>query len=347
MQKNIFKNKKAFKVLLLPFAYFYQFIVFSRNKLFDLNLLKIKSLSKPVISIGNLTIGGTAKTPFTIFISNHLKSKGIKVAILSRGYGRKSTGTVVVSDGENILSSLIDSGDEPTLIARKTTDIPIVVDNNRCRGGNYLISKYNPDIIILDDGFQHRSLNRNLDILLVNSLDKKREHQLIPIGKLREPWKNYKRADILIKTKSNLIGKNNFLSKKVSKTNKNIFISESHIKISNVFTKKNLTKVNLLNKNVLSLTAIGDHKSFLTSIKKTGCNLIKVLNFRDHYNFNQKLWNKIEYSIQSINIEFILTTEKDWVKIEPLKRKTPIIIFELNITLNRKEDFFKILQNVT
>ena len=164
---------------------------------------------------------------------------------------------------------------------------------------------------------------------------------------MREPWKNYKRADILIKTKSNLIGKNNFLSKKVSKTNKNIFISESHIKISNVFTKKNLTKVNLLNKNVLSLTAIGDHKSFLTSIKKTGCNLIKVLNFRDHYNFNQKLWNKIEYSIQSINIEFILTTEKDWVKIEPLKRKTPIIIFELNITLNRKEDFFKILQNVT
>ena len=168
MQKTTLKNYKPFKVLLTPIAYIYQFIIFSRNRLFDLNLFKIRSLSKPVISIGNLTVGGTAKTPFTIFISKHLKKKGIKVGILSRGYGRRSTGTVVVSDGKKILNSLINSGDEPTLIAKKTSDIPIVVDSNRYRGGNYLISKYNPDIIILDDGFQHRSLKRDLDILLVN-----------------------------------------------------------------------------------------------------------------------------------------------------------------------------------
>mgnify|MGYP001460210124 CR=1 FL=1 len=347
MQKNTFKNQNPIKALLNPIAYIYQFIIFSRNKLFDINLFKIRSLSKPVISIGNLTVGGTGKTPFTIFISKHLKNIGLKVAILSRGYGRKSTGTVVVSDGKDILSSLTDSGDEPTLIAKKTTDIPIVVDNNRYRGGCYLVSKYNPDIIILDDGFQHRSLKRDLNILLINSLDKKENHKLIPIGKLREPWKNYKRADILIKTKSNLIEDNDFLTKRINKTNKNIFISESHIKISSVFTEKKLTKINLSNKNIMTLSAIGDHKSFITAIKKTGCNLIKALNFRDHYNFNQNLWNKIEYSIQKLNIEFILTTEKDWVKIEPLKRKTPIIVFELNVTINREEDFFKILQSVT
>ena len=153
MQKTTFKNPKLFKVLLTPIAYIYQFIIFSRNKLFDINLFRIRSLSKPVISVGNLTVGGTAKTPFTIFISKHLKNKGLKVGILSRGYGRKSTGTVVVSDGRKILNSLNNSGDEPTLIAKKTNDIPIVVDNNRYRGGNYLISEYNPDIIILDDGF--------------------------------------------------------------------------------------------------------------------------------------------------------------------------------------------------
>ena len=347
MQKSTLKNHNPFKALLTPFAYIYQFITFSRNKLFDINLFKIRSLSKPVISIGNLTVGGTAKTPFTIFISKYLKSKGVKVGILSRGYGRKSTGTVVVSDGRKILNSLNDSGDEPTLIAKKTNDIPIVVDNNRYRGGTYLISEYNPDIIILDDGFQHRSLKRDLNILLVNSLDKRENHKLIPLGKLREPWKNYKRADILIKTKSNLIENNDFLTKKINKTNKNIFISESHIKVSNIFTKKKFTKINLSNKNIITVTAIGDHKSFTTAIKKTGCNLIKTLNFRDHYNFNQNLWNKIEYSIQKLNIEFILTTEKDWVKIEPLKRKTSIIVFELNVTVSREEDFFKILQSVT
>ncbi len=102
MQKNTLKNLKPFKVLLTPIAYIYQFIIFSRNKLFDINLFKIRSLSKPVISIGNLTVGGTAKTPFTIFISKHLKNKGLKVGILSRGYGRKSTGTIVVSDGRKI-----------------------------------------------------------------------------------------------------------------------------------------------------------------------------------------------------------------------------------------------------
>ncbi len=144
-----------------------------------------------------------------------------------------------------------------------------------------------------------------------------------------------------------MIEDNDFLTKKINKTNKNIFISESHIKISNIFTKKKFTKINLSNKNIITVTAIGDHKSFITAIKKTGCNLIKALNFRDHYNFNQNLWNKIEYSIQKLNIEFILTTEKDWVKIEPLKRKTPIIVFELNVTINREEDFFKILQSVT
>ena len=347
MQKSTLKSQNPFKILLTPIAFVYQFIIFSRNKLFDINLFKIRFLSKPVISIGNLTIGGTAKTPFTIFISKHLKNKGVKVGILSRGYGRKSRGTVVVSDGKKILNSLDNSGDEPTLIAKKTNDIPIVVDNNRYRGGNHLISKYNPDIIILDDGFQHRSLKRDLNILLINSLDKKENHKLIPIGKLREPWKNYKRADILIKTKSNLIENNDFLTKRINKTNKNIFISESHIKISNVFTEEKLTKINLSNKNIMTLSAIGDHKSFITAIKKTGCNLIKALNFRDHYNFNQNLWNKIEYSIQKLNIEFILTTEKDWVKIESLKRKTPIIVFELNVTINREEDFFKILQSVT
>lgn len=346
MQKSILKNHNPFKFLLTPIAYIYQFIIFARNKLFDINLFKIRSLSKPVISIGNLTVGGTAKTPFTIFISKHLKNKGVRVGILSRGYGRKSTGTIVVSNGKKILNSLIKSGDEPTLIAKKTNDIPIVVDSNRYRGGNYLISEYNPDIIILDDGFQHRSLKRDLDILLVNSLDKRKNHKLIPIGKLREPWKNYKRADVLIKTKSNLIEDTGFLTKRINKTNKNIFISESHIKISNTFTEKKFTKINLSNKNIITLTAIADHKSFITAIKRTNCNLVKTLNFRDHYNFNQNLWNKIESSIQKLNIEFILTTEKDWVKIEPLKRKTSIIIFELNVTISREKDFFKILQSV-
>ena len=346
MQKENFKKPKALKVLLAPITFIYWFIVYTRNKYFDLGLFNIKSLGKPVISIGNLTVGGTAKTPLTIFISEYFKLKGVKVAILSRGYGRKSKGTVLVSDGINILSSHVESGDEPALIAKKTTGIPIVVDNKRSRGGSYLISKYNPDLIILDDGYQHRSLKRDLDILLINSLDKEDDHNLIPYGRLREPWNNFKRASLLIRTKSNLLEEDSFLLDKLKKTNKDIFISESHVEISKNFTSKKLQNINLSKKSVLVLTAIGDQQSFIKPVKKTGCKIVKNMKFRDHYNFNQKVWNKIESSIKSLNINYILTTEKDWVKIQPLKRKTPVIVFELNITIDREEDFFKILKSI-
>ena len=221
--------KKKFRFFLIPLKPIYWLLVLIRNIFYDLKIFKIYSLNKTVISIGNLTTGGTGKTPFTIFIAKYFIQQGIKVAILSRGYGRKSKGTIVVSNGINLINSYEKSGDEPYLIAKKLQNVPVVVDEKRYRGGKFLINNYNPDIIILDDGYQHRSLKRDLDILLINSLDKKTDHKLIPNGKLREPWKNIKRADLIIKTKSNLIDRNIYLNKKIKQTKINTFISESHI----------------------------------------------------------------------------------------------------------------------
>jgi len=340
------KYQKIWQLFLAPFTFSYFIIIQIRNKFYDLNILKKKSLKTPIISIGNLTTGGTTKTPFTIFISKYFIKNNIKVGILSRGYGRKSKGTIVVSNGNKILSTPKYAGDEPYLMAKILENVPIIVDNNRLRGGKYLISKYNPDIILLDDGYQHRSLKRDLNILLVNSFDKKCDHKLIPNGKLREPWKNYKRADLIIRTKSNLNIQNNYIIKKIKKTNKKTFISKSHITISKKFTKKNLITTNLSKKNVLLITAIADPKSFYKAIKITKCNIIKKLNFRDHYKYDQKIWDKIEQSIKNLNIDFILTTEKDWIKIEQITTITPIIIFKLDITINKEEYFYKILQTI-
>ena len=341
-----FVETKILKKILIPFKPFYWILISLKNKLYDLNILNTYSLNKPVISLGNLTTGGTGKTPFTIFITKYFIKHGIKVGILSRGYGRKSKGTIVVSDGIKLLNSYKKTGDEPYLIAKKLKNIPIVVDKDRFRGGTYLITKFNPDIIILDDGYQHRSLKRDLNILLINSLDKKNDHKLIPNGKLREPWENFKRANLIIKTKSNLIKKNKFLIDKINKTKINTFNSEFHIKISEQFTKKAFKNINLSNKNILTVTAIGDPISFIESIKKMNCNIIKQINFKDHYNYNQKIWNKIENIVKKFKIDFILTTEKDWVKIEPLVINVPIIIFELDIIINNTKKFYKTLNNL-
>ena len=234
---------------------------------------------------------------------------------------------------------------QPYLIAKKLKNVPVVVDEKRHRGGKFLIKNYNPDIIILDDGYQYRALKRDLNILLINSLDIKEDHKLIPNGKLREPWKNYKRADLIVKTKSNLINNNTYLINKIKNTKVNSIKAESHTIISKQFTEKSSKNVNLSNKNILIITAIGDQLSFIKSIKKTNCNIIKKINFKDHYRYTQRIWNKVEKLAKKLKIDFIITTEKDWIKIDPLTKTIPIIVFELNINLIDAKKFYKILEN--
>ena len=130
-----------------------------------------------------------------------LKNCNYKTAILSRGYQRKTKGTLLVSSGDGPLYNWQEVGDEPFMIATKLKGVPIVVDEDRFRGGMFLIKEYNPDIIILDDGFQHRSLYRDLDIVLLNGSDNQSTHKLLPYGYLREPWNNIKRADAIFITK--------------------------------------------------------------------------------------------------------------------------------------------------
>ena len=168
-----------------------------------------------MVSIGNLSVGGTGKTPFVLFLANTLKAGGLNVAVLSRGYKRKSTGTHVVSDGNAVQSDLKNSGDEPFMLANKLQDIPVVVDENRYRGGQFICNEYKPDVILMDDAFQHRRVFRDVDIVLINS--NHRRPKLLPYGLLREPLRNIKRADAVIFTKANLTPPDETLVNSVSK----------------------------------------------------------------------------------------------------------------------------------
>ena len=184
-----------------------------------------KKLPTKVISIGNITTGGTGKTPAVIFLTKTLSKKGIKCAILSRGYGRKTAGTQLVTDGGAVVTDWRNFGDEPSLMAKSLPGIPIVVDSKRHRGGMFLIDNFNPEVILLDDAFQHRRIERDLDIVLINGKDKRSDYRLLPFGLLREPLSSLKRADALIFTKTNLMEPNDFLNKTIKSAGKSYFSS--------------------------------------------------------------------------------------------------------------------------
>ena len=191
---------KKYRMFLWPLGFFYWLLIFWRNFFYNLGFFVSRKLPCKVVSIGNLSVGGTGKTPFVLFLANTLKATGLKVAVLSRGYKRKSAGTLVVSDGNAVQSDLENSGDEPFMLANKLKGIPVVVDENRYRGGQLICNEYNPDVILMDDAFQHRRVFRDVDIVLINS--NHRRPKLLPYGLLREPLRNIKRADAVIFTKS-------------------------------------------------------------------------------------------------------------------------------------------------
>ena len=192
------------RYLLFPLALFYWGAVLWRNLFYTIGFFVTRHLPVPVISVGNLTVGGTGKTPAVIYLAQKLQENGFKPAVLSRGYGRRTTGTVVVSDGEKCLAGWEKGGDEPYLMAKRLSGIPVVVDELRYRGGCFIVEKFHPDVILLDDAFQHRALARDLDIVLLNSQDSPEAYKMLPYGKLREPPFHLRRADVLIWTKRNL-----------------------------------------------------------------------------------------------------------------------------------------------
>ncbi|MAM14078.1 MAG: tetraacyldisaccharide 4'-kinase, partial [Candidatus Marinimicrobia bacterium] len=206
------------KFLFFPITLFYWGVIFWRNIFYNFNFFVSRKIPTKVISVGNITAGGTGKTPAVIYLSQIFKKRNYKVAVLSRGYGRKTAGTQLVTAGKDKVLDWRNFGDEPTLISQKLEDIPIVVDQNRHRGAMYLIEKFNPDIIIMDDAFQHRSIERDLDLVLLNSQAPISDYRLIPHGLLREPIRHLKRADAIILTKFNLGKPEQKLISKVKKS---------------------------------------------------------------------------------------------------------------------------------
>ena len=314
------------KVILSPISILYGLIIKLRNILYNKRLLKVNRLPCKVVSVGNITMGGTGKTPIVIYLSNLLKKKGYKTAIISRGYKRNTTGTVLVTDGIEVLSKWEDVGDEPYMMAKKLENIPIVVDENRFRGGLLLIQEFDPDFIFLDDGFQHRRLHRDLDIVLLNGKDDYAKHHLLPYGTFREPWSSLQRADIIFTTKQKPTV---HLSKKIKYTSLPLICTKNIYSINLQSRVQQNDILKFKNKKIFLYCGIADPVSFKKAVLKMQYLVCGSKFFPDHYHYSKKDIRKIEILARNNDADLIVTTEKDWVKTKEHKPEFDVAVVGL------------------
>jgi tetraacyldisaccharide 4'-kinase len=306
------------RILLLPLYPIFWVVIQARILLYKYGFFRSHTFPSLVISVGNLALGGTGKTPLVIALANWLHDQDVKVAILTRGYGRRTSDTQLInlnktkSDWENY-------GDEPFLMTKKLPEIPIAVDSNRIRGGKFLIQKSNPDVIILDDGYQHLAVNRDLNILLINSLNTVKELALLPLGNLREPWRSANRANMIIITKSNIFNPSPALLNKIEKTNIPFYKGENLVENFLVDVKNQRVPIDTVkNKKTYLLSAIGDQQSFAKTAGQLPVKVVGHQQFRDHYPFGQNDVSRILRKFSEHGADLIITTEKDLVRLENL-----------------------------
>ncbi len=289
----------------------YQCIINIRNRLYDGGWLKVYKLPVPVICIGNITAGGTGKTPMVIWLCRYLMQNDLTPAILSRGY--KAT------DGND--------SDEVNLLKNALPEVPVISNSNRVQGGKLAISKYNADVLVMDDGFQHRRLVRDLDIVMIDSLEPFGLGKMLPRGFLREPVSALSRANVIIISRSEMLPK--IRQEQLESTIQGIVCRVRQGLLPVVYACTKITRLlsaddaelplgKLQNGKVMALCGIGNPQSFITTLQRLGAVVVAESIRDDHFVYNSQVCREIAHIARQNNAEMVVTTEKDWVKLKKI-----------------------------
>ncbi len=296
--------------------FFYALGVSLRLVLYRANLFKTYQLNAPVISVGNITFGGTGKTPCAAYIANYLCSEGLKVAILSRGYKRESKGRVEVSNGNEILCHPNISGDEPYLLAQQCPGVRVVVQADRYAAGKWLESQTKIDVFVLDDGYQHIRLKRDLNLLLLDATT-----DLDLVLNFREPLEAMDRADAVIITRASQLAAREDFRRNIEKycqPNVPIFFADHRITGFRSITEigRNIPGSSLNFFPVAALSGLGNPQRFALDLKNLGLNIVQHFVFGDHHRYTQNDLENIFRQAKAVGAEAIITTEKDAANID-------------------------------
>lgn len=316
-----------------------------RNSLYDRGVFDTLDLGARTISIGNMTTGGTGKTPLVAYAAGVLAARGETVCILTRGYGRKDARRrVLVSDGSTIHSNAVDAGDEPFELAQKLLGKAIVIaDADRVSAAEWTKRKFGVTAFVLDDGFQHRRAKRDLDIVCIDATNPggNSSHRslssgkVLPAGRLREPLHNLKRADVVVITRADLVDDISNLRAEISDLSPDAAIFTARNKI--------LNGKEFRGKRVFAFCGLGNPNGFFEQLGRNEIDLAGTMQFADHHRYDQADVDLIEAASRSAGADILLTTAKDDVKLSDLKFEIPCFVAEIEVQIDDAAGFSALL----
>ncbi|MGZ6470750.1 MAG: tetraacyldisaccharide 4'-kinase [Bdellovibrio sp.] len=305
------------KKLLRPLSFLYSGIVRVRNFLYDRGFLKVYKPSVPVISIGNLTMGGTGKTPVTDLCLKSLVNAGKKVAVISRSYKADAENPVKVDIGHPFAARYF--GDEPVLLAQSNPQVSVFVGPSKWQTARYAMVQEKPDVLVVDDGFQHRKLHRDLNILILDATETLDNYAVFPEGRTREPWSGINRADILILSKCNLASTGLLKSLVEKLPNKEVLRFNYEINACrNNKTNEIKNRQDLNGKKIFLVSAIARPDVFEKMMNEIGKVVAESLHYSDHHQYSSEDLKIIEQEFKNSGADYLICTEKDAVKLRHL-----------------------------
>ncbi len=361
LQQRILATPLRF--LLIPLSWFYTASVQLRNILYTRGVFKARRLPCRVISVGNIVVGGTGKTPAVIVIAEHLQREGMRVAILLRGYKRRVREKVtIVSDGEKVCASPIESGDEADMMAKHLSGVPIIVGKCRYLTGQVALERFKVDVLLLDDGFQHRQLARDVDILTIPATHPfGSPKKLLPAGTLREPPTALRRADLILLTHADTPNISAHAKKVVKGLAPNAPVLESIYRPTHLYPlaissqqsaismKPSLpteTEIRdpkaiptdikeLKGKRVIAVCGIGNPDAFVATLMRCSVASVELLAFPDHHVYTEADKQRIDTAFQAAAADLIVTTQKDEQKLARFvdNWKLPIVVLAVALVI--------------
>lgn len=330
---------------LLPSALFYALCQGLRAWLYRIRVLITKRLPRPVISVGNLAVGGTGKTPVTAYIARLLLAQGLRVVVLSRGYGGTCEGqTLVASDGNEIFLSASECGDEPFLLARTLPGLMVVIGSDRHAAGLLAMERLNPDVFLLDDGFQHLRLYRDLNILLLDCTRPFGNGWVLPAGLLREPKRAAQRADLVIQTRC-----------PEGATAVAVVPDRPHCCARHLLRDaiplaggEPLRFGALNGKKVVAFAGIAEPDAFFEGLRSLGLDLVGTIPFPDHAAYDATVLGELMDAFKACGADVAITTEKDGVKLNALPQELSekILLARLELSIDDPTALTTLLRNL-
>ena len=330
-------------------AWLYGLGVAIRNYLYDKGIFEVHDLGARAISIGNITAGGTGKTPLVAYVARELAAKGEKVCILTRGYGREDENKrVLVSDGETVLADASIGGDEPVELATKLLGKAIVIaDADRVGAAEWAKRKFGVTAFVLDDGFQHRMVRRDVDVVCIDATDPFGRRKLLPAGRLRESAENLSRADVVVITRVEQAEDISDLISQISEIAPDSTVIECRTRLAGARlltaetqrrrdkkTKLELSGPSLPTEHLFAFCGLGNPESFFALLRQSRMDVAESRAFRDHHQYAQRDVDDLERSAREAGTEALITTAKDAVKLADLRFSLPCYVAEIEVEMD-------------